>query len=138
MNLQLIRYYKNLEQVKSQLYVNGELFCEAREGVGLTRREQPIEEGWHECTCMASMLSPMTLKVRRKAGKATIKIGWNLLRQWETGLICLGDADADEPPEERVLIRQQEVFEDFTQRVYEAYVRREPITLEVVERYPAQ
>ena len=73
----------------------------------------------------------MTLKVCRPRGKSLLCIGWNALRQWKTGLICLGYADSLIPEEERKLIRQQEAFEAFTQKVYAAYVNGETFSLEI-------
>ncbi|MDD7526106.1 MAG: hypothetical protein SPK34_06320, partial [Bacteroidaceae bacterium] len=56
---------------------------------------------------------------------------WDALKQWQSNVILIGQTDSTLPPERQELDRQQDTFDAFTQHVYEAYAKGEPITLEV-------
>ena len=133
MKLQVKRYFRGEECIKGTLSVNGTPFCETREACGSPSAKSVLQPGCHTCTCCSSTLSPMTLKVRCRQGKRPTLFGWHPLRQWQSGFILLGSADAGTPSEERELTRQQEIFDAFTRLVYTAFGRGEPFELEVAD-----
>lgn len=133
MTIDLNRYYHTRCLVKSQLVINHVPFGEAREADSVPGMKGGLEAGTYRCQCVASELSPMTLKVCRQRGKGRIIFGWDLLRQSAMGIICMGAADTDVPPEERELVRQQETFKMFTQMIYKAYAEGEEFVLNIKE-----
>lgn len=133
MTIDLNRYYHTRCLVKSQLVINHVPFGEAREADSVPGMKGGLEAGTYRCQCVASELSPMTLKVCRQRGKGRIIFGWDLLRQSAMGIICMGAADTDVPPEERELVRQQETFKMFTQMIYKAYTEGEEFVLNINE-----
>ena len=133
MKLQILRYYKDSRTMKGTLMVDGTPFCETREANSVLHQKYILPAGEYRCKCFASALSPMTLKVCRERGKAAMMVGFDVVRQWKVGMICLGQADPSAPAEERELDRQQETFEAFTGKVYKAYSEDESITLEIAE-----
>lgn len=138
MYITLTRYYESPEETKGELLVDGRPFGETREpGTDYTtntrgkRRLARIAEADYDCHITASDLSPMSLKVKRRSGQGKVFFGWDAIASWRTGFICIGQADPFEPPETRELTDREETFERFTQRLYQAYARKETITLEV-------
>ena len=131
MLLTLTRYHLTPRMARGTLSIDGKPFCETREPIDRLPSASMIPTGEYKCRCAASPLSPMTLKVCRCRGRNLVFFGWDLFRPCQAGMISLGQADPDEPPEERELTRQQETFEAFTQRVYAAYAQNEEITLTI-------
>ncbi len=131
MTLHLIRYHTDHEQLKGSLLIDGTPFCETREPGRMAGRNAHLPPGTYSCRCHPTRFSPMTLRVCRQRGQSTIHFGWNTLRQWLSGTICVGMANIADPPEERQLTRQQETFDQLTQRVYHAYENGEGIELTV-------
>ena len=111
--------------------LDGAPFCHAHEPHSTVQSRNALPLGTYGCKCFASLLSPMTLKVCRQKGKALMMFGWDALKQWQGSMILLGKTDPALPPEEQMLTCQQDTFDAFTQHVYEAYAKGEPITLEV-------
>ena len=133
MKIQLTRYYTDSNIVKGTLAIDSNPFCETREPGNRSGYGAHLPVGTYTCRCRPTMFSPMTLQVCRLRGQSMVHIGWSPVKQWLSGTICMGQPDSADTPEERELTRQQETFDAFTQRVYEAYVQGEPFTLEVRE-----
>ncbi len=131
MHIQLLRYHHSPQGICSQLMLDGAPFCHAHEPHSTVQSRDALPLGTYGCKCFASLLSPMTLKVCRQKGKALMMFGWDALKQWQGSMILLGKTDPALPPEEQMLTCQQDTFDAFTQHVYEAYAKGEPITLEV-------
>ena len=131
MHIQLLRYHHSPQGIRSQLMLDGAPFCHAHEPHSIMRSHDALPQGTYRCKCFASLLSPMTLKVIRQKGKAIMMFGWDALKQWQSNVILIGQTDSTLPPERQELDRQQDTFDAFTQHVYEAYAKGEPITLEV-------
>lgn len=135
MKIEMIRYYAEEGMAKSLVSVDGTPFCEAREAWFAIGVKDILPAGAYTCRCFASEFSPMTLKVCRSRGKGLVRFGWDALRQWKKGVICLGIADSDIPAERRVINRQKETFQAFTRKVYAAYIDGEPFTLNVEDTF---
>ena len=131
MHLQLLRYHQTARMARGILSIDGQPFCETREPIDRLASASMLPTGDYQCRCTASSLSPMTLKVCRRRGQSLVFFGWDFFRPCQSGMISLGQADPNEPPEERELTRQQETFDAFTQRVYAAYAQNEEITLTI-------
>ena len=143
MKIILERYYGDWRITKSVMTVYAEsdtvlLRCEAREPRFAQYREAfprcskcCLACGVWSCKVMSTQFSPMTLTVVKSPGHRSCRIVWDDLAQVRANCVLVGMSDGYEQPEFRDLIHQRETFERLTQLVYRAYVKGEPITLEV-------
>lgn len=144
MHIYITRYYGDQKSTKSRMKVldhhTGKVLlkCEAREPAfcdystlfkGCSQYCLPV--GQYAAKIKSTDISPMTIVILNASGHKACRIGWSALHQSKSNEILIGIPDDYPKPKWRQIYFQEETFRKLEKLCYDAFYKREDITVTV-------